>query len=72
VGTLLAGAVVVEAIFTRRGIGSLLLSGINNRDFPVVQGTVLFATVAYVVVNLIVDVAYSVVDPRIRHGGRPA
>jgi ABC-type dipeptide/oligopeptide/nickel transport system permease component len=72
VGTLLAGAVVVEAIFTRRGVGSLLLAGINNRDFPVVQGTVLFATVSYVVVNLLVDVAYTVVDPRIRHGGRPA
>jgi ABC-type dipeptide/oligopeptide/nickel transport system permease component len=72
VGTLLAGAVVVEAIFTRRGVGSLLLAGINNRDFPVVQGTVLFATVSYVVVNLVVDVAYTVVDPRIRHGGRPA
>ncbi len=72
VGTLLAGAIVVETIFTRRGVGSLLLSGINNRDFPVVQGTVLFATVSYVVVNLLVDVAYTLVDPRIRHGGRPS
>jgi peptide/nickel transport system permease protein len=72
VGNLLAGAVVVETIFTRHGIGELLLSGIVNRDFPVVQGTVLFAAFGYVLVNLVVDLLYMVIDPRIRHGGRPA
>ncbi|GAA2593947.1 ABC transporter permease [Dactylosporangium fulvum] len=69
IGNLLAGAVVVETIFTRHGIGQLLLSGITNRDFPIVQGTVLFATVSYVLINLVVDLLYTVVDPRIRHGG---
>ncbi|WP_238006443.1 ABC transporter permease [Dactylosporangium sp. AC04546] len=72
IGNLLAGAVVVETIFTRHGIGQLLLSGITNRDFPIVQGTVLFATVSYVLVNLVVDLLYTVVDPRIRHGGKPS
>jgi peptide/nickel transport system permease protein len=72
VGNLLAGAVVVETIFTRHGIGELLLSGITNRDFPVVQGTVLFAAIGYVAVNLAVDLLYSVIDPRIRHGRRLA
>lgn len=69
IGNLLAGAVVVETIFTRHGIGELLLSGIVNRDFPLVQGAVLFAAASYVLVNLLVDVCYSIVDPRIRHGG---
>jgi peptide/nickel transport system permease protein len=72
VGNLLAGAVVVETIFTRHGIGELLLSGITNRDFPVVQGTVLFAALGYVAVNLAVDLLYSVIDPRIRHARRLA
>jgi ABC-type dipeptide/oligopeptide/nickel transport system permease component len=66
IGTMLAGAVVVETVFTRHGIGTLLLQAINNRDFPVVQGTVLFITLSYVTVNLGVDVLYAVVDPRIR------
>jgi peptide/nickel transport system permease protein len=66
-GNLLAGAVVVETVFSRQGVGRLLLGAILGKDFPVVQGTVLFIATAYVLLNLIVDVAYAVVDPRIRY-----
>jgi ABC-type dipeptide/oligopeptide/nickel transport system permease component len=66
-GALLGGAVVTETIFSRPGIGRLAVDGILNRDFPVVQGTVLFAACVYVLVNLVVDVSYAVLDPRIRY-----
>jgi ABC-type dipeptide/oligopeptide/nickel transport system permease component len=66
-GNLLAGAVVVETVFSRQGVGRLLLGAILGKDFPVVQGTVLFIATAYVLLNLAVDVAYAVVDPRIRY-----
>ena len=68
-GALLGGAVVTETIFSRPGLGRLAVDSILSRDFPVVQGTVLFAAVAYVLVNLCVDISYAVVDPRIRYGG---
>jgi ABC-type dipeptide/oligopeptide/nickel transport system permease component len=67
-GALLGGAVVTETIFSRPGLGRLAVDSILSRDFPVVQGTVLFAAVAYVLVNLFVDISYAVVDPRIRYG----
>jgi peptide/nickel transport system permease protein len=66
-GALLGGAVVTETIFSRPGIGRLAVDAIGNRDFPLIQGTVLFAAVTYVLVNLAVDVLYAVVDPRIRY-----
>jgi len=66
-GALLGGAVVTETIFSRPGIGRLAVEGILSRDFPLVQGTVLFAATIYVVVNLLVDVSYAVIDPRIRY-----
>ena len=66
-GNLLAGAVVVETVFSRQGIGRLLVGAILGRDFPLVQGTVLFVTVVYVVINLLVDLLYAVVDPRIQY-----
>lgn len=69
VGWLLGGAVVTETVFARPGIGRLLVDAILTQDFPVVQGTVLFITFTYVVVNLLVDVSYALIDPRIRHGG---
>jgi peptide/nickel transport system permease protein len=65
--SVLSGAVVVETVFSRPGIGRVAISAIDNRDFPVVQGTVLLAAVFYVVVNLLVDLAYGLVDPRIRY-----
>ena len=68
VGTLLGGAVVVEEVFTLPGVGRLILQAIYARDYPVVQGTVLFIAVLFMVTNLIVDVCYAVLDPRIRYG----
>ena len=66
-GALLGGAVVIETVFARRGVGRLAIDAILSKDFPVIQGTVLFAAVVYVGVNLLVDILYSIVDPRIRY-----
>ncbi len=68
IGALLGGAVVTETIFSRPGLGRLAVDAILSRDFPLVQGTVLFAAIAYVLVNLLVDISYAAVDPRIRYG----
>jgi peptide/nickel transport system permease protein/oligopeptide transport system permease protein len=67
-GNLLAGAVIVETVFSRPGLGRLIVGGILAKDFPLVQGTVLFVATAYVLINVLVDVAYAVLDPRIRVG----
>ncbi|MDP9371737.1 MAG: ABC transporter permease [Chloroflexota bacterium] len=66
-GALLGGAVVIETVFARRGLGRMAIDAILAKDFPVVQGTVLFAALVYVSVNLTVDLLYSVIDPRIRY-----
>ncbi len=65
-GSLLAGAVVTEKVFARPGIGTLLLEAISRRDYRVVQGCTLVIAVSYVTVNLLVDLAYGLADPRIR------
>jgi peptide/nickel transport system permease protein len=65
-GTLAVGAVVVESLFTIPGMGQLVLNSITRRDLAVIQGVVLFMTLVYVVVNLIVDLLYGVIDPRVR------
>lgn len=65
-GALLAGAVVTEKVFARPGLGTLLLEGIAQRDYRVVQGCTLVIAGMYVAVNLLVDVVYAAVDPRIR------
>src|SRR5262245_36454427 len=65
-GNLLAGAVIVETVFSRPGLGRLIVGGILAKDFPLVQGTVLVVATAYVLINVLVDVAYAVLDPRIR------
>ncbi len=67
-GALLGGAFITEVIFSWPGVGQLAVNSILQRDFPVVQGTVLLVTVAFVVANLLVDIAYAWVDPRIRYG----
>ena len=67
-GSLLGGAVITEKVFARPGLGLTLLDAITERDYPVVQGTVLVIAVMYVVVNLLVDLSYGFVDPRIRRG----
>jgi peptide/nickel transport system permease protein len=65
-GGLLGGAVITETIFAVPGVGRLAVESILTRDYPMVQGVVLFAAVAVVAVNLLVDVAYALLDPRIR------
>ena len=67
-GALLGGAFITEVIFGWPGVGQLAVNSILQRDFPVVQGTVLLVTSAFVLTNLLVDVAYAWVDPRIRYG----
>jgi peptide/nickel transport system permease protein len=66
-GSLFGGAVIVENVFARQGLGTLVTQAVINRDYPVVQGCVLVAAVLYVLVNLLVDVLYVVVDPRIKY-----
>lgn len=68
-GNLLAGAVITETVFAWPGIGTLLMDAIRQRDYPVVQGCVLFISVAYVLVNTLTDLAYGWLDPRTRVGG---
>ncbi len=67
IGGLLGGAVVTENIFGLPGMGTLIINAINNRDYPVIQGTILFTAFTYLGVNIIVDVMYAYVDPRIRY-----
>jgi peptide/nickel transport system permease protein len=69
-GYLLGGAVIVEQIFALPGLGRLVLDAITQRDYALVQGTVLFIAFNFLVVNLLVDLAYVALDPRIRLGGR--
>ena len=65
-GTLLSGAVITETVFARPGVGKLLVDSILNKDFPLVQGAVLFIATVYIVMNVLVDVSYVYLDPRIR------
>lgn len=65
-GIVLGGSMVTEQIFSIPGMGMYLLTAINNRDYPVVQGGVIFVAVAYSLVNLIVDIIYAFIDPRIK------
>jgi peptide/nickel transport system permease protein/oligopeptide transport system permease protein len=67
-GSLLSGAVVVETVFARPGIGTLAVQGVVQHDFPLVQGFVLIAGVAYTLANIFVDLVYGALDPRIRFG----
>jgi ABC-type dipeptide/oligopeptide/nickel transport system permease component len=65
-GALLAGAVIVENVFSRPGLGTFVVGAILGRDYPDIQGTVLVFAVLYVVINLVLDVLYGVINPRIR------
>jgi len=67
-GALLSGAVITENVFAWPGLGTLFIEALQSRDYPVVQGCVLFFSLGYVVVNLLVDLLYAAVDPRIRLG----
>jgi ABC-type dipeptide/oligopeptide/nickel transport system permease component len=68
VGGVLTGAVITETIFAWPGVGRLLIQSIGFRDYPVVQGCVLFIAMTYVTVNLLTDMTYAYLDPRIRVG----
>ncbi len=68
-GALLSGAIITENVFSWPGIGTLLITAVEARDYPLVQGCVLFISLAYVAVNLAVDLLYGFIDPRIRYGG---
>jgi peptide/nickel transport system permease protein len=65
-GALLAGAVITEVVFAWPGIGSLTIEAIQRRDYPLVQACVLFISISYVLVNMLTEIAYGVIDPRIR------
>lgn len=67
-GSLLGGTVIVEQVFSWPGIGRLIIDAINQRDYPVIQGGVIFLAIIMVVVNLIVDLSYTLIDPRIKAG----
>ena len=66
-GNLLGGAVVIETVFAREGIGRLAVTAILSKDFPLVQGIVLVASIVYVAVNLLIDLTYATFDPRIHY-----
>lgn len=67
IASLISGVVITESVFAIPGIGRLTVDGILTRDYPVVQGVVLFFALVYVVINLLVDIAYAALDPRIRY-----
>jgi len=65
-GALLGGTVIIEQVFSLPGIGRLVIGAVLSRDFPVIQGGLLFLAVIYLTVNLVVDVLYALIDPRVR------
>jgi peptide/nickel transport system permease protein len=64
---LLSGAVVVETVFSIRGMGRILVGAIFDKDYPIVQGIILLTTVIFVLANLVVDILYTFLDPRIKY-----
>src|SRR5690606_595801 len=68
-GTLIGGAVIVETVFAWPGVGRLLIDSIQNRDYPVVQGATAVLAAVFVILNLLVDVVYTWLDPRVRLTG---
>ncbi|MBI4640103.1 MAG: ABC transporter permease [Candidatus Tectomicrobia bacterium] len=66
-GRLMSGTVIIEAVFARKGLGWLTIGAILAKDFPLIQGSLLFTSMMYVIVNLIVDVSYAFIDPRIKY-----
>ena len=66
-GNLLAGAIIIETIFSWPGIGQLLFQAISARDYPLVQGSILTIALTYIIINRLTDLAYSFVDPRVRY-----
>ncbi len=69
-GSLLVGTVLVDYVFGLGGLGGLLIDAVQRRDYPVVQGMTIFIAALFILINLLVDVLYGIVDPRVRYGGR--
>lgn len=67
-GVVLGGAVVIETVFSLPGVGRLIVGAIQRRDFPIIQGGLLVTAATFVLVNILVDIAYGWLDPRVRHG----
>jgi peptide/nickel transport system permease protein len=67
VAILLGGAVVTESVFALPGVGRLVVQSVLNRDYPIIQGTLLVVSGVYVLINLIIDILYAVIDPRVRY-----
>ncbi|SDO12801.1 nickel ABC transporter permease [Halobacillus aidingensis] len=68
-GSLLGGTVIIEQVFSWPGVGRMIIDAINQRDYPVIQGGVIMLAMIMVLVNLLVDISYSLIDPRIKAGG---
>jgi ABC-type dipeptide/oligopeptide/nickel transport system permease component len=66
-GTLLGGAVVTEVVFAWPGLGRLIVNAVSQRDFPVIQGSVIFVAVLISLVNLLVDLSYAMINPKVRY-----
>ncbi len=69
-GYLLVGTVLVDYTFGLGGLGALLIDSVQRRDYPVVQGITIFIAALFILINLVVDVLYGVIDPRVRYGGQ--
>jgi peptide/nickel transport system permease protein len=67
VGYLLGGAVVTEQVFTLPGVGRLVLESVQQRDYPLVQGTILFIALLFMLTNLVTDLLYAYLDPRVKY-----
>lgn len=67
-GNMLTGSMLIEKVFSIPGIGKLAVDAMSNRDLPQLQGTVVYIALVFVVVNLVVDLSYALIDPRIRYG----
>ncbi|MEG0390242.1 MAG: ABC transporter permease [Cetobacterium sp.] len=65
---LITGTIIIENVFALPGLGTLLMEGINRKDYPLVQGIVLYISLAVILINFFIDIAYSIIDPRIRKG----
>jgi ABC-type dipeptide/oligopeptide/nickel transport system permease component len=66
-GVILGGAVLTETIFNMPGLGRLLVEAVGRRDYPLIQGVILITSLTFVLANLLVDVIYVIIDPRIRY-----
>jgi peptide/nickel transport system permease protein len=67
VALLISGVVVTETVFNIPGVGRLAVDAITNRDYPIIEGVMVIFSGAYVIVNLLVDLAYTLIDPRVRY-----